>query len=54
MSSLKIEEFKNLKTIGIARFSEYSKQMMSYNCFLCGLASKIRTFSKFSKVRKCG
>ena len=52
MSSIEIVVFKNLKTIGIPRFLVFSKQMMSYNCLLNGLAGKILTFPKTLKMRK--
>ena len=49
---LEIAEFKSPKTIGIPRFLVFSKQMMSYNCLLNGLAGKILTFPKTLKMRK--
>ena len=45
-------KFKSPKTIGIPRFLGFSKQNRPYNCFLCGLAGKILTFSKTIKCVK--
>ena len=54
MSSIEIVVFKNLKTVGIARFLVFSEQTRPYICFLCDLAGKIPTFPKILKVCKIG